>query len=181
MSSIKANDPNLKSWLDISPESDFSIQNIPFGIVKSSGLNPRVASRLGDTVIDISKLFELGYLNGLGFQLEDFNAPFLNTMMKKGKKATRLLRNRLSALFTDSNSELRDNKADQEQILIGIDQVETQMPVKIGDYTDFYSSIEHATNVGTMFRDPNNALLPNWKHIPVRISRKSFIYCIVWN
>ena len=113
------------------------------------------------------KLFQKGYLDGLGFEESDFNQARLNTLMKKGKSASRQLRNRLSELLSGKEERLKNNSADQADILIPIDQVENEMPVDIGDYTDFYSSIEHATNVGTMFRDPDNALLPNWKYIPV--------------
>jgi len=88
-------------------------------------------------------------------------------MMKQGKTGTRRLRERLSILFSDGQLDLKGNQHHVDQVLIPIDQVEMLMPVHIGDYTDFYSSREHATNVGTMFRDPENALLPNWLWIPV--------------
>lgn len=164
---IEANNPDLKSWVTIAENSDFSIQNIPFGIIKYQKESPRVASRIGDYAIDLLKLFQKGYLEGLGFEESDFNQARLNTLMKKGKSASRQLRNRLSELLSGKDERLKNNSADQADILIPIDQVENEMPVDIGDYTDFYSSIEHATNVGTMFRDPDNALLPNWKYIPV--------------
>ncbi len=164
---IEANNPDLKSWVSIEENSDFSIQNIPFGIIKYQKESPRVASRIGDYALDLLKLFQKGYLDGLGFEESDFNQARLNTLMKKGKSASRQLRNRLSELLSGKEERLKNNSADQADILIPIDQVENEMPVDIGDYTDFYSSIEHATNVGTMFRDPDNALLPNWKYIPV--------------
>ena len=88
-------------------------------------------------------------------------------MMKKGKLAVRELRNRISDLLNNDKSELKENSNHVAQVLIPIDKIELQLPVQVGDYTDFYSSREHATNVGTMFRDPNNALLPNWLWIPV--------------
>jgi fumarylacetoacetase len=88
-------------------------------------------------------------------------------MMKKGKQAIRDLRNRISNILNESKSELKNNSNHVAQVLVTIDKVQMQLPVQIGDYTDFYSSREHATNVGTMFRDPNNALLPNWLWIPV--------------
>lgn len=156
-----------KSWVEVDPNSDFSIHNIPFGIIRNSSLTPRVASRIGDFAIDLLELFDAGLLSETGFKREDFDCNVLNSLMKKGKAGTRVLRNRLIELLEEYNQELRQNDDIKNKVLIPVDQVENEMPVNIGDYTDFYSSIEHATNVGTMFRDPNNALLPNWKYIPV--------------
>ncbi|MCB0803870.1 MAG: fumarylacetoacetase [Flavobacteriales bacterium] len=164
---IFANNKHLKSWIEVEKDSDFPIQNIPFGIIFNKELSPRVASRIGDFAIDILQLFKLGYLDDLAFTAKDFDTSYLNNMMRFGKIGTRKLRDRIAVLFDESNLVLQSNKSHLNQILIPIPDVENLLPVEIGDYTDFYSSIEHATNVGTMFRDPNNALLPNWKHIPV--------------
>jgi fumarylacetoacetase len=164
---IKANNPLLKSWIEVPQDSDFPIQNIPFGVVKTEDLTPFVATRIGDKVIDLRNLYQLGYLNNLGFKLADFDNPYLNSLMKHGKVATRNLRNRLSELFDVNNLELQQNATHVHEVLFEINEVEMCMPIQIGDYTDFYSSREHATNVGTMFRDPANALLPNWLWIPV--------------
>jgi fumarylacetoacetase len=164
---IAANNPNLKSWVSVPKDSDFPIQNLPFGIIGSSILSKRVSVRIGDYALDLKVLSELGYLNDTGFDFSDFDAPFLNPMMKKGKMAVRKLRNRISELLLDSSTSLHNNPSQVEQVLHLISTVEVSMPVQIGDYTDFYSSKEHATNVGMMFRDPANALLPNWLWIPV--------------
>ena len=164
---IAANNPALKSWVEVSPNSDFPIQNLPFGIVKTSNLTPHVGVRIGDFVLDLKSMFIFGYLENLPFELTDFDASYLNNMMLKGKKATRDLRNRISKLLSTDCTDLQKNEHHVQQLLIPINQVEMLMPVQIGDYTDFYSSREHATNVGTMFRDPANALLPNWLWIPV--------------
>lgn len=164
---IKANDPSLKSWIEVSKDSDFPIQNIPFGVFKTDSLSPRVGTRIGDKVIDLNALFVLGYLDNLPFTREDFDTDSLNRMMKKGKAATSDLRNRLSKLFNSENKDLSGNAHHVEQVLFDASKVEMCMPVQVGDYTDFYSSRDHAKNVGTMFRDPDNALLPNWLHIPV--------------
>lgn len=164
---IEANNPSLKSWVEVPANSDFPIQNLPFGIISIQGGKPRVASRIGDFAIDIKSLFVLGYLENLPFSVEDFDSDSLNQFMKSGKKGTRDLRNRLSKLFSTSNNDLQKNEHHVSQVLVEMSQVENLMPVKIGDYTDFYSSEQHAFNVGCLFRDPNNALLPNWKHIPV--------------
>lgn len=163
---IAANNPNLKSWISVPANSDFPIQNIPFGIIQTDG-SKRVASRIGDFCIDLKALFVLGYLENLNFTLADFDTDFLNPMMKKGKKSVRELRERLSKLFQADFQDLQKNQHHVDQIVIPIDKVEMSLPIQIGDYTDFYSSREHATNVGKMFRDPNNALLPNWLWIPV--------------
>jgi fumarylacetoacetase len=164
---IKANDPNLTSWIEVPAHSDFPIQNIPFGVFKTDQLNPRVGSRIGDKIIDLKTLFVLGYLDNLPFSKDDFDSATLNSLMKHGKKGTRDLRNRLSKLFSSDFPDLRDNAHHVAQVLLDTSSVEMLLPVHIGDYTDFYSSRDHATNVGTMFRDPNNALLPNWLWIPV--------------
>ena len=164
---IAANNPNLKSWVSVPENSDFPIQNLPFGIIGSSILSKRVSVRIGDYALDLKVLAELGYLKETGFDSCDFDAPFLNLMMKKGKMAVRKLRNRISELLLDSSTSLQNNPSQIEQVLHLISAVEVSMPVEIGDYTDFYSSKEHATNVGMMFRDPSNALLPNWLWIPV--------------
>lgn len=167
MSNIPANNPNLKSWVEVPANSDFPIQNIPFGVVQNDQLTPRVASRIGDMVIDLKTLFVLGYLENLPFELSDFDSDSLNAMMKRGKKAVRDLRNRISKLLDANQADLQKNTHHVEQVLIPVNTVTMCMPVQIGDYTDFYSSREHATNVGMMFRDPANALLPNWLWIPV--------------
>ncbi len=92
----------------------------------------------------------------------------LSTILYLTEKRTwRLVRNRIAEIFDENNGNLRDNEDHRQVVLFGLDEIEMQMPVQVGDYTDFYSSKEHATNVGTMFRDPENALLPNWLHIPV--------------
>lgn len=164
---ISANNPQLKSWVEVPQNSDFPMQNLPFGIFKRAQDSARVGVRIGDFVLDLKALFVLGYLENLPFEMTDFDAPYLNNMMRKGKKGTRDLRNRISKLLDIQQRDLQKNEHHVAQVLIPVDQVEMCMPVQIGDYTDFYSSREHATNVGTMFRDPNNALLPNWLWIPV--------------
>lgn len=164
---IKANNPNLDSWVSVPEDSDFPIQNLPLGIFKTDSLEPRVGIRIGDSILDLKTLHVLGYLDNLPFTLDVLDASTLNGLMKKGKLASRRLRDRISELLNNDNSELQNNAHHVEQVLIDEATAQVLMPIEIGDYTDFYSSREHATNVGTMFRDPNNALLPNWLHIPV--------------
>lgn len=165
---IKANDPTLKSWVEVQEDSDFPIQNIPFGVARLKEGKVRCVSRIGNYVIDLYSLAELGYLDGLGISdLRVFKKPYLNDFIASGKPAWRALRERISELFQNSAPEIRDRTEEKAKVLHHVLDIEMLMPVKVGDYTDFYSSIEHATNVGKMFRDPKNALLPNWKHIPV--------------
>jgi fumarylacetoacetase len=164
---MKANDPTLKSWVEVPANSDFPIQNLPFGIGSSADGDTRVVSRIGDMVIDLRALWLLGYLEDLDFTMKDFDSTTLNGMMRKGKEGTRSLRNRLSDLFSSDNTEISANTEHIPQILLEIDKVTLLIPVCVGDYTDFYSSEQHAYNVGCMFRDPDNALMPNWKHLPV--------------
>ena len=164
---ISANQAHLRSWIPVPEHSDFPIQNIPFGIIKMEGKSPRVATRIGDSIIDLYELYKLGCFESLPFESNDFDASALNSLMKKGKLAVRELRNVLSALLLSDNSFLRDKREAHGSFLFTHDSVEMLLPINIGDYTDFYSSKEHATNVGVMFRDPANALLPNWLWIPV--------------
>ncbi|MEO6883739.1 MAG: fumarylacetoacetase [Bacteroidia bacterium] len=163
---IKANNPLLKSWIEVKKNSDFPIQNLPFGIFKTASLSPRVGVAIGNFVMDIAMLQQMGFLKN-NFSNTVFETDFLNDFIALGKQKTRELRNRISELLTLENAELRDNPEARKKNFHEQKNVQLLMPVKIGDYTDFYSSIEHATNVGSMFRDPKNALLPNWKHLPV--------------
>ena len=163
---IKANNPEIKSWIEIPQDSDFPIQNIPFGIAtQKNAKEGRVVTRIGDTVIDISQLGELGYLNELGIDISVFYEDKLNAFIELGKETTRTVRDRISDLFKAGNTEIKED--DKKSILTSINEIDMLMPVQVGDYTDFYSSEQHAYNVGCMFRDPNNALMPNWKHLPV--------------
>jgi len=173
LTEITANNPNRKSWIEIPENSDFPIQNIPFGIYSDGNTSPRACVAIGNKIADLFEMANRGYLNGLEFNVDDFNKPELNDVMKSGKMGMRKLRNRLAELFDAENNHLQGNHDDVRAIFKLQDAVEMHLPVRVGDYTDFYSSIEHATNVGTMFRDPKNALLPNWKHIPVAYHGRS--------
>ena len=165
---ITANQAHLKSWVEVPAHSDFPIQNLPFGVVSESArpAHKFVAVRIGDHVLNLAALADFGYFDDLSFSKQDFQQDFLNPMMKHGKMAVRALRNRISELLLDDNNAFRLQQ-EQHVALLPMSAVETHLPVQIGDYTDFYSSKEHATNVGIMFRDPANALLPNWLWIPV--------------
>ena len=165
---IKANNPALTSWIEVKSESDFPIQNIPFGIVRTKENAVRPATRIGDTVIDLSVLADFGYFDHLEIDdLSVFYQPVLNPMIAVGKPYWTSIRQTLSDLFSVNNQDLQNDTEARALAMLPVDEIQMSMPVVVGDYTDFYSSIEHATNVGIMFRDPDNALFPNWKHLPV--------------
>lgn len=161
------NDPLRKSWIDVPENSDFPIQNIPFGVFLTREDIITIGTRIGDTAIDLGAMHQLGYFDGIPLTDDIFLQDSLNDFISDGKKTWRLVRNRIGDIFDSTNPVLRDNENHRNIILFSLDEIEMQLPVQIGDYTDFYSSKEHATNVGKMFRDPDNALLPNWLHIPV--------------
>lgn len=163
----KANNPKLKSWVEVPAGSDFPIQNLPFGIFKTQYLTAVAGVAIGKHVLDLVYLYEKGFFDGLGLPPGIFNQEYLNPFIALGRKKCGEVRERVSELLRSDNDELQNNVAARELALIPMEEVEMRMPVQIPNYTDFYSSEEHATNVGTMFRDPKNALLPNWKHLPV--------------
>ena len=160
-------DPSKKSWLPVDVNSDFPIQNIPFGVFKTQDEVITIGSRIGDCAIDLAAMHQLGYFNEIDLPEDVFLQNTLNSFISEGKKVWRAVRNRIIELFDLENQSLQSNEDHRKAILFLVNEIETLLPVTIGDYTDFYSSREHATNVGTMFRDPENALLPNWLHIPV--------------
>jgi len=165
--SLETNNPNKKTWLQVSDNSDFPIQNIPFGVFLTRDDVITIGSRIGDYAIDLAALHQLGYFEGIALTDDIFLQDTLNDFISDGRKTWRAVRNRISSIFDTENPSLKNNKAHREAVLFKMDEIEMQLPVQIGDYTDFYSSREHATNVGTMFRDPENALMPNWLHLPV--------------
>jgi len=156
----------MSSWIKIPENSDFTLENIPFGIGSAQG-KPRAATRVGDKAIDLDALHKAGLFSGINLPEGILDNKFLNDFIELGKPITNAVRSRIQELFAANNGELRDNEALRVDAIRDVSQVQMHLPVRVGDYTDFYSSKEHATNVGTMFRDPNNALLPNWLHIPV--------------
>ena len=164
---ITANNPNRKSWLKVEKNSDFPIQNIPFGVFLTKDDITTIGTRIGDYVIDLAAFHLLGYFEGIPLTDDMFMQDSLNDFISDGRTTWRLVRNRIAKVFDNENPKLKENKSHKGKIIFNVKEVEMLLPVEIGDYTDFYSSKEHATNVGTMFRDPKNALMPNWLHIPV--------------
>ena len=164
---LPANDPALRSWADVPAGSDFPVQNLPLGIYSDERGPARPATRIGDAVVDLGALAQAGLLDSLGLEPGVFMAGSLNPLLTYGRQGTRKLRQRLSDLLTGADPRLRDDAALRNKAFADIGSVRMHLPVHIGDYTDFYSSRQHAYNVGCMFRDPANALLPNWLHLPV--------------
>lgn len=152
----------MKSWINIKEDSDFSIYNIPFGIFSVNGGSKRIGVAIGDQVLDLKEMNDSGVLD-MGIEQGVLENEYLNDFIALGKSKTNAVRERVQAELCDDSSKLKH--------LAGIfhnqSDVTMHLPVQIRDYTDFYSSIEHATNVGKLFRDPENALLPNWRHLPV--------------
>jgi fumarylacetoacetase len=157
------------SWVPVSPDSDFPIQNLPYGIAQLPGRRGAVmATIIGDQVVDLAALLKVGAFDGIALPATVFKQNTLNAFIGLGRDLTAATRARLSACLSaveSSFSLLARRHADH--ILVPVSQAHMLMPLQVGDYTDFYSSREHATNVGMMFRDPAHALLPNWLHLPV--------------
>lgn len=157
----------LHSWYPFPDHTDFSIYNLPFGIFKPGRAAARAGIAVGDEILDLTVLQELGFFEEI--YLEDpsvFYADTLNDFIALGKNTTNAIRQRVQQLLLKDNDELQAH-SDRAKAFYPQSKVSLLLPIRIGDYTDFYSSEQHATNVGSMFRDPANALLPNWKHLPV--------------
>jgi fumarylacetoacetase len=150
----------LNTWVLVPKNSDFSIYNLPFGIFSVDGDEPKAGVAIGEQIVDLSVLANLGLLE---VDASYFKKSTLNEFISLGKKITNKVRLDVQRLLTIDNSPLKNHS---EAFVLQQD-AKMHLPIHVGDYTDFYSSIEHATNVGKMFRDPENALLPNWRHIPV--------------
>src|ERR1700761_1752107 len=159
------NDPKLRSFIPVDPASDFPIQNLPYGVFSANGLAPRVGVAIGDYVLDLWELEQDGRF-AFG-ELGVFSAPSLNPFMALGPKAWSKTRARISELLRHDHPELRDNEELRKQALVPMRDVKLHMPITVSGYTDFYASREHATNVGVMFRGKDNALQPNWLHMPI--------------
>ncbi len=164
---LTANNPNRKSWLHVAVDCDFPIQNIPFGVFLTKDDIITIGTRIGEYAIDLGALHQLGYFEGIPLTDDIFMQDSLNDFIADGRITWRLVRNRIADIFDVNNQKLQANQAHRDEVIFDMKDIEVLLPVDIGDYTDFYSSKEHATNVGIMFRGPENALMPNWKHIPV--------------
>jgi len=146
--------------INIPANSDFSIHNIPFGIFSVGDRSARVGVAIGAHILDLVEVAKLGVFD---FDTSVFDNTFLNDFIALGKQVTKKVRTDIQAWLQDHSSVL----AGKKELFVTQTEATMHLPVKVGDYTDFYSSIEHATNLGIMFRGPENALMPNWRHIPV--------------
>ena len=158
------NDPKLRSFIDVSPTSDFSIQNLPYGVFSARGLAPRIGVAIGDDILDLWELEQDGRLK---VEPGTFAVPSLNAFMHQGAKVWSQTRARISELLRADHPELRDNDELRKLALVPMREAKLHLPIAVSGYTDFYSSKEHATNVGVMFRGKDNALQPNWLHMPI--------------
>lgn len=162
----------LRSFIDVPPDSHFPIQNLPYGVFSTPGNPPRLGVRIGDLVLDLAAVSRAGlftgpYLSSTHSATDAFSDTTLNEFMALGRPAWREARATLQELLGADNPTLRDNETLRRQALFPVDEVTMHLPAAIGDFTDFYSSREHASNVGRMFRRSENPLLPNWLHLPV--------------
>jgi fumarylacetoacetase len=157
-------DARLESWLPVLNDSDFPIQNLPFGVFKSEARLPRIGVAIGDGILDLYAVAEAALLDEC-CEPELLQAPLLNPLMAAGRAVWSPLRERLSRLLRrGGDGGVRENA---DHFIVAQRDVEMLVPMEIGDYVDFYSSIEHATNLGRLFRPDAEALLPNWRWIPV--------------
>ncbi len=162
-------DPSVSSFLDVDAESPFPIQNLPYGVFSPPNASaPRVGVAIGSHVLDLAILNAEGaFDHPVVNDTRPFAEASLNAFMALGKPVWSAVRSRIHTLLRGDTPELRDEPGLREKVLHEREDVTIHLPVSVGDYTDFYSSEHHARNVGTMFRGPENALKPNWKHLPV--------------
>ncbi len=159
----------MQSWINIPENCDFTIYNLPFGVFMHPTGQPRVGVAIGEYIIDMAETASLGLLDSTDAPKEVFRSKYLNDFIALGRPVWARTRHVLTELLLEGNDRLR---AHQDTVLQPINGTKMLLPIRIGDYTDFYSSIEHASNVGKMFR-PDNPLLPNWKHLPVAYHGRS--------
>lgn len=164
----KANDPSLKSWVPVPAGSDFPIQNLPFGVYSSEkDSDPRIGVAIGEYILDLQAPYVLGYFDHIKIDTDIFRKNTLNDFIALGKPVTNAIREGISAFLNIENNNPESDSWIWTEHMTKQSDATMHMPVHVPNYTDFYSSREHATNVGMMFRDPANALLPNWLHLPV--------------
>ena len=157
-----------RSFVEVAQDSHFPIQNLPYGVFSTAAdSRPRVGVAIGDFVLDLAALESDGLLAVASGAARVFDRGTLNAFIALGRSAWTRSRSRIGELLSEDRAELRDNAALRARAVVPVGDARMHLPVAVGGYTDFYSSKEHATNVGSMFRDPKNALLPNWRHLPV--------------
>src|ERR1700754_596544 len=160
------NDHKLSSFISVDPASDFPIQNLPYGVFSAKdGLAPRIGVAIGDYVLDLWQLAQVCRFDVV--EPAVFAAPQLNAFIALGPKVWSSTRARIIELLRHDHAELRDNEKLRKRALVPMADVKLHLPFAVSGYTDFYSSKEHATNVGVMLRGKDNALQPNWLHMPI--------------
>jgi len=159
----------MNSFVHVNPDSHFPIQNIPFGVFSSpANKKKRVGVAIGDMILDLSIIEKQGFFNEIeGLKKNVFNQASLNKFMSHNLDVCKNVRKQIQHLLDKKTPDIKDNIPLKVACLLPLEYCNMHLPVEIGDYTDFYSSREHATNVGTMFRGKDNALNPNWLHLPV--------------
>jgi fumarylacetoacetase len=162
------------SFVPVPPQSHFPIQNLPYGVCRRASGEHCIAAAIGEHIVDLTALETLGLLDVPALQgRRVFDTGTLNTFMAQGRTVWSEVRERLQQLLDAEEPTLRDNAEVLARVLVPMAEVSMLLPADIGDYTDFYSSREHASNVGTMFRGPDKALQPNWLHLPVAYHGRS--------
>ncbi|NME69359.1 fumarylacetoacetase [Flammeovirga aprica] len=157
------NDPSIQSWVNVPDQSNFPIQNLPYGIFSTATKSKRAGIAIGDQILDLVEVASLGHFNGIIDEAVTlFSNEILNPFISLGKDVHKKVRSTVFELLKEGNTALEG-----KNVLVDQNEASLHLPIQIGDYTDFYSSEEHAVNVGTMFRGKDNALTPNWKHLPV--------------
>ncbi|HEY0733810.1 MAG TPA: fumarylacetoacetase [Herpetosiphonaceae bacterium] len=167
----ETHDPQLRCWVASAhdPNTDFPIQNLPFGVFRraGSGETPRAGVAIGDQILDLSACLRAGLFDGLAAEAAQVcNHPTLNALLALGRNHWSALRQQISSVLREDAQAYAQDPQIGEKILVPMSDAELVLPVQIGDYTDFYASVHHATNVGSMFR-PDNPLLPNYKYVPI--------------
>jgi len=158
----------LLSFVDVSPESHFPLQNLPYGIFRPEDGKARPGVAIGDLVLDLAVLEESGFFQAVNLGNRPiFAGDSLNSFLALGRPIWRKTREILQHLLAAETITLRDDQELRKRAFHRQKDVVMELPARIGDYTDFYSSYHHAFNVGTMFRGPDNALMPNWKWLPI--------------
>jgi fumarylacetoacetase len=162
------NDPSLRSFIEVAPDSDFPIQNLPFGVFSTQGSPARrVGVAIGDFILDLAELERRGLVTPAGRDAQVFDRASINAYMALGPKVWSQTRARISELLRHDVPALRDDQALRQAALVRRDRAALHLPIEVTGFTDFYSSREHASNVGKMFRPHGEPLMPNWLHMPI--------------
>jgi fumarylacetoacetase len=159
--------PGRETWVPGAEDSGFGIEHLPYGVIGRAGEAPAVAVRIGEFVLDLASLVDAGLLAGSGLTADAMRAPSLNRFLELGPRVWSATRARLVELLDEGGEGAREVGALGERALVPLGSVDVVLPVAVGDYVDFYSSLEHATNLGRIMRPGSEPLLPNWRHLPV--------------